>query len=67
MAFSPGSTMLQTDASIAALPVPETGNVTSFRVRNRSRSIRWQSSITARKSGSRCPTTWVDMALRILG
>ena len=66
-ALSPGSMMLQTDASIAALPVPDTGKVTWFSVLNKSRSIDWQSSMTERKSGSRWPTTWVLMAFRILG
>ena len=54
---SPGSTRLTKHVSMPAEPVPLMGNVSVFSVRNTARSRSPISSSTARKSGSRCPST----------
>ena len=46
-----------------ALPVPLTGKVNSLPVRNTCWSISLQSFIICKKSGSRCPTSGVAMAI----
>src|SRR5690349_2227651 len=50
-----------------AVPVPETGKVSSFWVRKTCLSIPRTSSISLRKTGSRCPRVGRVNAWRILG
>src|SRR6185295_10850067 len=54
-------------ASIPAVPVPETGNVSSFWVRNTCLSMPRTSSISLRKMGSRCPSVGRVNACRMRG
>ena len=54
---SPGSTRLTKQVSMPAEPVPLIGSVSVFSVRNAARSRSPISSSTARKSGSRWPST----------
>mmetsp|Transcript_24903 Transcript_24903/g.41009 ORF Transcript_24903/g.41009 Transcript_24903/m.41009 type:complete len:202 (-) Transcript_24903:252-857(-) len=53
---SPGSMMLATLASIAALPVPDTGRVKGLDVCHAYLNISFTSSIICKKKGSKCPT-----------
>src|SRR4051812_38387554 len=64
---SPGSMRFTKQNSMPALPVPLTGNVISFCVMKTERSIALISSIIFTKTGSRWPTSGIDMALRTLG
>ena len=54
---SPGSTKFTNAASIPAEPVPLIGSVSSLSVRNTARRRSHVSSSSARKSGSRCPSS----------
>jgi len=54
-------------ASIAALPVPETGIVHSLSVWNAYRSSSWVSSMMSTNDGSRWPTSGVLIALSTRG
>src|SRR5262245_59289957 len=66
-ASSPSSSRFTKQASMPALPVPETANVSSFSVRNTARSRRFSSSINPRKAGSRWPTSGCESASRTRG
>src|SRR5262249_42772192 len=57
IAVSPGSRRLTKHASMPAEPVPESGSVKVFSVRNTVRSRAIVSSSTARNSGSMCPSS----------
>src|SRR5262249_8246754 len=54
-------------ASMPALPVPDTANVSSFSVRKTARSRRLSSSIRARNAGSRWPMSGCPRASRTRG
>src|SRR2546423_6375118 len=64
---SPGLTTLTTAHSIPADPVPETGMVRRFWVRNTSRSMPWVPSMIWRNSGSRWPSTGAPSAANTSG
>src|ERR1051326_528803 len=66
-ASSPSSSRLTRHASIPALPVPDTANVSSFLVRKTARSMRLTSSISARKAGSRWPISGSESAASTRG
>src|SRR5580698_9135006 len=67
MTLSPGSIKLTKQNSIPALPVPLTGKVISFRVKNTCRNIPLISSINFTKTGSRWPTSGRDIACKTEG
>ena len=59
---SPRSRMLAQAASMPPVPVAERGSVMALEVWYTSRNISATSSITWKKSGSKCPTTGKVMA-----